>query len=299
MSPAVVALGEPMLELSTADGDAWRMAVGGDMFNSAVYLARLGVDVGLSTALGSDEMSMRVRQALASEGVSQALVLDHPTRSVGLYAIETDAAGERRFYYWRETSAARDLWAAPGVDEAMAAAARARLLLLSGITLSLFDDCGRARLAALAAAVRANGGQVAFDPNYRPRGWPDAATARAAVAALAPLVDIALPTLADEAALFGHASAAQSLAWWRAAGAGDVVLKCGADGALLGDGSSVPSAGLVAVVDTTGAGDSFNAAYLARRLAGGTPADAAAAGHRLAAQVIRHRGAIIPRDAMA
>ena len=52
------------------------------------------------------------------------------------------------------------------------------------------------------------------------------------------------------------------------------------------------------VVDTTAAGDSFAAAYLATRLAGGGPAAAAASGHRLAGAVVSHRGAIIPRDAM-
>jgi 2-dehydro-3-deoxygluconokinase len=299
MTAALVALGEPMLELATADGQSWHLGVGGDMFNAAVYLARLGIAAALLTALGEDGMSQRVRSALAEEAVSDRLLLVHPSRTVGLYAIETDAAGERCFHYWRDSSAARDLWAAPGIDEALAAAARAPLLLLSGITLSLFNAAGRERLAALAHAVRENGGRVAFDPNYRPRGWPDVATARTAIAAFAPLVDIALPTFEDEAALFGHADPAQSLAWWRAAGAGEVALKCGAMGALLADGAPIPVPEAVAPVDTTGAGDSFNAAYLAGRLAGVPPAGSALAGNRLAARVVRHRGAIIPRAAMA
>ena len=52
------------------------------------------------------------------------------------------------------------------------------------------------------------------------------------------------------------------------------------------------------VVDTTAAGDSFAAAYLAARIGGATPADAARAGHRLARIVVQYRGAIIPRAAM-
>lgn len=296
-----MAVGEAMLELTANGPECWRLGVGGDSYNSAVYLARLGVETGYLTAIGSDPLSERIRAAVQEAGIGTGLILRHPARGPGLYLIETPPGADRRFHYWREASAARALFACAGIDEALAAvAATCRLLYLSGITLSLFDGAGRARLRALAADVRAAGGTVAFDPNYRPRGWADPDMARQAFAAIAPVVDIVFPTFDDEEKLFGHAEPADAVAWWRDHGVGEVALKLGADGARL-DGPEtldVPVPEPLVPLDATGAGDSFNAAYLAARIAGHGPAAAAAAGHRLAAVVVRHRGAIVPPAAM-
>lgn len=302
----VVAVGECMIEISRLGGDegggtGWRLQHGGDTLNVATYLARLGTPVAYMTALGADSFSQAMRGAWTAEGIDTRLVLTHAQRLPGLYAIETDAAGERRFHYWRDQSAARALFDCEGIDGALAAAATASLLYLSGITLSLFGADGQARLLALCRAVRAGGGRVAFDTNYRPRGWASADAARAAIAAIMPLVDLALPTFDDEAALWGDAAPAACLARWQAAGVADVAIKLGPQGAMiLEDGASnvVPVRVEASPRDTTGAGDSFNAAYIAARLDGLPPRLAAQHGNRLAAEVVRHPGAIMPAAMM-
>lgn len=297
----IVAVGECMIELSGVEGDVCRLGYGGDTLNTSVYLARLGVPTSYLTAIGCDPFSDRLVGAWSSEGIDMSLVLRDGERLPGLYAITTDPAGERSFHYWRDQSAARFLMGLPGAQRAFERAASARLLYLSGITLSLFDDTGRSRLSALCEAVRAAGGQVAFDPNYRPRGWSSRDEARAAIGAFARMVDIALPTLSDETALWDLASAEQVIDWWRGAGASEVAVKLGADGAMVATTTApahVATPHRPIVVDTTGAGDGFNAAYLAARSAGIDPVAAAAQGNRLAAAIIAYPGAIIPRSAM-
>ena len=294
----VVAIGECMLELSAA-GDAWRMGYAGDTFNTALYLARLGVPVAYLSALGRDPFSEEMREAFRAERIDDSLVLTDPARLPGLYAIRTDARGERSFHYWRERSAARNLFALEGIEAALSRAAEASLLYLSGITLSLYDDAGRARLRELAAAVRKRGGRVAFDPNYRVAGWPAPQAAREAFCAFAPAIDTVLPTFDDERVLWNDPDIDACIARWRGWGAREIVVKLGREGAAIArtDGHTLVLASRVEqVIDTTGAGDSFNAAYLAARLRAEDPLDAAAAGNALAARVIQVRGAIMPRE---
>jgi 2-dehydro-3-deoxygluconokinase len=292
-----------MIELTRAPGGGtWRMGFAGDTANVAIYAARGGVRVSYLSAVGNDPYSAELRDFLTGEGVDCSLVLTHPTRVPGLYAIRTDAAGERSFTYWRDQSAARDFFALPEAAEVLAEAAQAQMLYISGITLSLFDEAGRAHVAALAKAVRARGGEVVFDGNYRPRGWPDPATAREAFAQTAPHCSIVLPTFEDEVALYGDADPQDSIERWHSVGARLVVLKMGDDGAVLSSTGSpsqlIPCPARKIARDTTGAGDSFNAAFLTALLAGAEPEAAVLTGHRLAGEVVTHPGAIIPLEAM-
>ena len=116
--------------------------------------------------------------------------------------------------------------------------------------------------------------------------------------------DIAFLTLEDETLLWGEASVEQVIARTHAAGVGEVVIKRGAESCLVSLAeqplTEVPAVRLPAssVVDTTAAGDSFSAGYLAVRLSGGSAEEAARRGHLTASTVIQHRGAIIPLSAM-
>lgn len=299
----IVAVGECMIEFSraVAGGDAWRLRHGGDTLNAATYLARLGHQVAYLTALGSDPFSEGMRNEWTAEGIDVSLVLTNANRLPGLYLIETDPSGERAFHYWREQSAARSLFTCAGIDAALAQAETADCLYLSGITLSLYDEAGRSRLRSLASAIRLKGGEVVFDPNYRARGWASPEEARRAFAAIAPIVTMALPTFDDEATLHGDPDPEATIARWKGHGVREVAVKLGPRGALV-EGSVrpklIPAVANHAARDTTGAGDSFNAAYLAARREGAEPGQAAAAGNALAAAVVRQPGAIIPRTLM-
>lgn len=295
----VICVGEVMVELSRGADNRYGHAYGGDTFNTAVYLARAGVDAAYATALGDDPYSDALMALAAAEGVNADLIARVPGRMPGLYLIETDAKGERKFYYWRDTSPARELfeidnWAA--IAEAMLSA---RMVYFSGVTLSLYSNTGIGRFLAAVELARKQGVVVAFDGNYRPRGWKgDVARTRTVFTEALKRVDIALPTFEDEAMLWGDANPDATVARLQAYGIGEIVVKNGSENALVADKSgreTVPVPAVVDPVDTTAAGDSFNAAYLAARLKGEGPLAAVSAAHGLAAQVIQHRGAIMPR----
>jgi 2-dehydro-3-deoxygluconokinase len=304
--PKVASIGECMIELRHRGERELELAYGGDTLNFAVYLARLsrrrGVAVDYVTALGEDPYSDAMLAMWRGEGVGCDLVARLPGRLPGLYTIRTDAHGERTFTYWRSASAARDVLQGAHGSRIAEQLAGYDLLYLSGITLSILDPAQRERLMALADAIRTRGGRVVFDNNFRPAGWPDRDEARAVFDRMLRRVDIALPTLDDDQALFGVEDVSDCARRLHDLGVAEVVVKLGAKGCRLsssGRTADVPAERVARVVDSTAAGDSFNAGYLAGRLAGLEPEAAAAQGNRLAARVIGHPGAVIPAAAMA
>jgi 2-dehydro-3-deoxygluconokinase len=297
---SIVCAGECMLELSGGVGASARLALGGDTFNTALYLARLGLAPSYLTGLGTDPYSDAMLADWRAEGVGTELVVRVPDRLPGLYAVHTSAEGERRFYYWRRESAARALFRSPECDRVLALASGADLLYLSGITLSLYEPAERTRLVQLAESVRARGGEVAFDPNYRPVGWRSAKEASAALSEIAPFLTIVLPTLEDEQVLWSDDDAHAAALRWQAWGVREVIVKQGSHGAWVLTTeleTDVPVPMAIRPVDTTAAGDAFNAGYLASRVRHRPVLEAVRFAHELAGIVVQHPGAIVPRHA--
>lgn len=296
----VAAIGECMVELCHRGERMLELGFAGDSFNTALYLSRCAapaVAVDYVTALGIDPYSDAMLDFFAAEGVGTSAVARLTHRLPGLYLIRTAADGERRFFYYRSEAAARALFDDASTLPLLALLPAYDVIYFTAITLSILTPEARERLLAVLAEARRGGRLVAFDSNYRPAAWGTAETARAALTPFLDIVGLALPTFEDEQALWGDATPRETLARYAERGI-EVVVKRGAEGCLLGDGTALPVPERIAPVDTTAAGDAFNAAYLAARLAGRTPSQAALAGHRLAGAVIRHRGAIIPQDAM-
>ncbi len=268
----VLCVGEMMAELALAGDGTARMGFGGDTFNTAVYLSRLGQPTRYLTVFGDDPWSDAARRLLASEGVDDCASPVAAGRTLGLYAIRTSAAGERSFTYWREAAPARGLLGEFFNPDVAKAFLSAQMVYLSGITLWLYDEPSLERLFHLLKEARSVGAQIAFDGNYRPRLWGQSTDiTRRVYARMLAMTDICCATFEDEALLWGDADAASSHRRLAAMGVGEVVVKCGPDGALTAPDRLVPTLRNPAPVDTTAAGDSFNAAYLDARLRGEDP----------------------------
>ena len=295
----VACIGECMIELKQAANGLYARGFGGDTLNTAVYLARLGVATDYVTALGDDAMSDEMLAGWAAEGIGTGRVQRLRGKLPGLYMIQTDANGERRFFHWRDSAAARALMDLPQTDALLSSLADDKVVYLSAITLSLYGEVGRARLFAALRTAREKGTRIAFDTNFRARGWPDLDLARRVYGEMFAISDIALASTEDLLPLYPGARDAELLARIPSP---ETVLKLAEPACIVradGREQMVRAAPLShPVVDTTAAGDSFAAAYLAARQRGASPVEAAAAGHRLAGVVVGHPGAIIPRGAM-
>lgn len=281
-----------MLEMAAlGEGGLYQCGIAGDTYNTAVYLARAGLDVSYLTRLGDDAHSDEIVNAMKRDGIDTGAVERVPGRQPGLYLIDNDASGERYFSYWRGEAPVRELFTnAPRLHAPDA-------FYFTGITLAVTRGHS-ANFLDLLGQLRDRGTRIAFDPNYRAHLWDGPEQARAMVRAVLPLVDIALPTLEDETALWGIDDVEACAGHFAEHGVQEVVIKGPALNCLVYEGPVLRAqrqAEPVPAIDTTGAGDAFNAGYLALRLPGGSAAQALDNAQQLAARVVQHRGAILPR----
>jgi 2-dehydro-3-deoxygluconokinase len=303
----VVSIGECMVELaaSRAYPGLYERRYGGDTLNTAVYLARLlngsGITVRYATRLGDDPLSRWMIAGWRAEGIDVSLVETVKGRLPGLYIIDTDEKGERSFTYWRGEAPARELFEHE-IDPLAARLAGVDALFVSGITLAVIREHGRKTLIALMRRLKLGGRIVAFDTNFRARLWPSAELSRPWFEAAIESSTVCLPSSDDLAHIFGASLAPE--AWIERlarTGVDEIVLKAGGEAVWTssqGERRRIALDRVADPVDTTGAGDSFNAGYLASRLKGSDVIASVLAAHRLASRVIQFPGAIIPREAM-
>ena len=316
----VLCVGEAMLELSfnatpdkSSDASAKdnpknnnssaSVKYAGDTLNTAVYLQRLiGKDatVAYCTVVGQDPLSGRLIDFIKSENIDVTSIQQIDNRTIGLYAINTDNTGERSFTYWRNESAARTLFQKDGKAD-FSVLKNFDVIYMSAITIAILPArIRKALLEELTSLRNENRVKFAFDSNYRPALWESQSTARETIASYWSITDIALPSVDDEQALFADQNEQALISRLQSYGIEQGALKRGPIGpiSLTEPEISLSTQELptVDVVDTTAAGDSFNAGYLSAILSMASEKEALVAGHQCASRVITYQGAIIPPD---
>ena len=286
-----------MAELQSADNGLYRMGFAGDTLNTAWYMRALSepdeVAVEYLTAIGTDQLSQDMRKFLEANGIATNHVREIPDRTIGLYLITLKQA-ERFFTYWRSNSAAKLL--ADDGDFLHSTLSAANCIYFSGITLAILSPESRTRFLSILARMKAMGKFIAFDSNTRRKLWSSDEEMAATIVAGYQVSTLALPTFEDEALSFGDGNILDCAKRISSYGVKEIVVKDGAKPclALIGDQiitlAPIP---IAEVVDTTGAGDSFNAGYISARLASKIPIDALKVAHGVAGKVIRQRGALL------
>ncbi|MGF1773076.1 sugar kinase [Vibrio wakamikoensis] len=300
----IAVLGECMVELQKKNGQL-QQTFGGDTLNTALYLSRLtrahDVNVSYVTALGHDEFSGEMLSTWQKEGIDTSNVLQIKDKNPGIYYIETDETGERYFHYWRNEAAAKFIFEQPESSALVEKLLGYDSLYLSGITLAILTPAGREKLIETLKQFKERGGKVFFDNNYRPKLWSDEQEAINWYEQVLSMTDIAMLTFDDEQALYGDKELDDCINRTSGLGVKEIIIKRGAEACLVVEGDNrefVAPNPVSNVIDTTAAGDSFSAGFLAKRLTGGTAQESAFSGHCMAGQVIQHKGAIIPLTEM-
>lgn len=297
MSKRIVALGECMLEMSNASMHQYHMGFAGDSFNTAFYLAQLSShQVYFASAIGTDPYSDEMHAFMQSNDIHTDHLLRDPNRLSGLYFIKTDRQGERTFYYYRENAAAKFYFDHLSEDN-IKSLSQFDMLYTTGISLAVLNH--KEALINLSHRTKAQGGLIAFDNNYRPRLWPDVELARQHIDSIHTLCDIVFLTYEDEVLLYQDKSIEETIERYQDKTLPLVVMTNGAEKTVLiehGEVSMITPPTVRNVIDTTCAGDSFNAGFLKAYLTGLDAKKAVSYGHVLASHVIQYQGALMPKD---
>lgn len=299
-------IGECMIELNGEPFGNMRQTYGGDTLNTATYVARVSspddIEVSYISALGMDKLSEGMIARWQADGINTRWVLRDAKRSAGLYLIQLDKQGERTFLYWRNQSAARYLLQHPDYPNVLSALKSVDIIYLSGISLAILPENNRTLLIEQLRELKKSGVEIAFDSNFRPKLWDSLEQAQDCYQALLPLIDVALVTFDDEEMLWADKDEQATIARLSAFNIPKIIVKQGSLGATIcenGKQTFAPTTPVAKVVDTTSAGDSFNAGFLAGYLQGKSLEICCRQGNQLAGIVIQHKGAIIDKSATA
>lgn len=297
--------GECMIELMTASqepsSNTLKQSFAGDVFNTAVYLKRTfsDVKVHLVTAIGKDNFSQDMLQYFKNEHIGTDFVFESNTKIPGLYAIQLDDQGERSFTYWRSDSAARQVM--QHIDEtAINALSQGDMFFFSGISLAVIEPSARDDFWVMVEKMKAAGGKIVFDPNYRARMWDNPAQAKVQFEKAFSLANIALPGVDDFQQLYDFSSSEAVYDFCKPYQFEELIIKNGEAGIFCytqDDNFKFDITPVKNVVDTTSAGDSFNGVYLGARTQSLPIKKAIELASKAAGFVIQHKGAIVESKA--
>lgn len=269
--PKLITIGETMAALTPNAPGALRYVSGygvrpaGAESNVAVGVAKLGVGAAWISRVGQDEFGHFLCNQTRSEGVDCSHLIFDPDHRTGVMFKET-GVGETKVYYYRENSAASHL---TPEDLNPALFAEAEILHLSGITPVLSESCREMTLAAVRMA-KEHGVMVSFDPNIRRKLWGKTDYAPL-IRELTLQSEIVLLGLDEAQALFGTRDVHEVLdILFREGCARYVAVKDGGEGAWVADQTireKIPPYPCKPI-EPIGAGDGFNAGFLAGLLQG-------------------------------
>jgi 2-dehydro-3-deoxygluconokinase len=289
----ILAFGEPLMEFAEVERGGERLYLpgfGGDVSNAAIAAARQGARCAIFTAVGDDPFGRRFLALWDEEDVDSSAVIQRAGGRTGVYFISYGTEGHE-FSYARAGSAASLVT----TDELpLDRIAAARVLHVSGISQAISTDCADAVFAAIRHARNA-GTAVSYDTNLRLRLWP-LDRARATIHAAVALSDIARPGLDDARQLTGLDRPEEVCDFYLGLGCGVVALTMGKAGTMVavpGRREVIP-ARPVEAVDATGAGDTFDGAFLAEWVRHGDPFAAAAYANAAASLSTLGQGAVAP-----
>lgn len=284
----ILSIGEVMLEMSDLGGGLYKKSFAGDSFNMAHYLNAVSagaIRADYLTAVGGDTLSDACLEFIEQHGVSTKYCLRDTSRTLGMFILSNDAAGEKQYSYWRGQSAARHLF------DDVQNLQNYDWIYLSGITAAITRNTQN-----LIESLVTSKAQIIYDFNHRHLLWtPEDARRFAAnlipMATVVKISDDELDLLYPEQTLRSLSEQYPNAEWVLTCGGSRAEVWCAGTQKALTEFEPVQK-----VIDSSAAGDSFIAAYLTAKIGGENAEAGLNLGHSVASQVVCAKGSIVPID---
>ena len=290
----LIGIGECLVEFNALrsgdDASLYQLGYSGDVLNALACAGRLGLRTGLISAIGDDPFSEGLREVLVSEGIDLTHTPIIEGKPNGVYFVHVDEEGGPKFHFLRKDSAATETFAIQPMSELIHYAGSGRALLFSSIPMAVMKE--RDKIYDLLGAVQGETA-ICYDLNVRKALWNSPEDLISILDRLAPLVNVLFVSEEDDKFLFGLRDGKTAIQDYQIRGFSYMIFRRGSEPALVGyhgDLFEVPVPRVSNIVDTTGAGDAFNAGFISAMLNGHLPYECAAMGNAAAASSITSRG---------
>jgi 2-dehydro-3-deoxygluconokinase len=293
----VVSFGEPMVEFCATefgrlkDVQMFKRGWGGDTSNFIVAVARLGGKAGYICRIGDDEFGESFLDLWRSEGVDVSQIIIERGGFTAIYFISILPGGGHDFTYFRKGSAASHY--SPS-DLNVEYLSKLKVFHSSGISMAISESC-RETVIRAADIVKEHGGLFSFDVNFRPKLWsPQYAKPHIEEAMMR--ADLLFVSREDISLLYGENvdSVIERICSFARPRA--IIVKLGGEGCLIfSGGEKIMIPGFkVNVIDTTGAGDAFDGAFIVGLLEGKPLKEAGVFANAVGALTTTGLGAVAP-----
>ena len=291
----VCSIGEVMIEISNTKNRSYNQSFAGDTLNFCNYLDKKKLNAFFLSAIGKSEINQSLLDFVKSKNISTKYIKQINQFEIGLYLIKNKDNGEKQFFYWRDESAAKHYFNNIDFLNLYKELKNFDYIYFSGITLSIIHISKLSNFIKLLNLLKSKKIKIVFDFNIRPSRW-NKKNLNNFLDSVLKYVDICFLSGED-------------MNYWKnknnIKSYEQIVRKYKLKHSIFRKNAKFTyvflnktryvfkNKLLKTVVDTSGAGDGFNAAYLSNFIVNNDPVLALKAGSSLGSKIVMKKGAIV------
>ena len=291
----VCSIGEAMIEISNVKNNLYNQSFAGDTLNFCNYLDKKKLNAFFLSAIGKSEINQSLLDFVKSKNISTKYIKQINQFEIGLYLIKNKDNGEKQFFYWRDESAAKQYFNNIDFLNLYKELKNFDYIYFSGITLSIIHISKLNNFIKLLNLLKSKKIKIVFDFNIRPSRW-NKKNLNIFLDSVLKFVDICFLSGED-------------MNYWKnknnIKSYEQIVRKYKLKHSIFRKNAKFTyvflnktryvfkNKLLKTVVDTSGAGDGFNAAYLSNFIVNNDPVLALKAGSSLGSKIVMKKGAIV------